>query len=249
LRDNANISVIVTSALFVDSDGILKDQPVGIRVERLLKTLDFLKPFVFGKIIILDSTITGTHESLTSIALTYNAQIYTAKRNLIAVENEYQIYGPSRLEIDLIHSSADFLKKELKPDGFVIKLSAGYVIKNLDQLLAKTAHGIVFRFGNPARMKIRFCLSCFYLMPTATFLKFDAYCFENLANVAKLKPLESHLYDFIKTIETNAISISYPDVEAKFLSSNQSSADFNHQLKQKVYSILSLLGLYAFEVR
>lgn len=242
----SDIAVVITSALYAGRLGETLGHVDPFRLQRLQQTITTIQGFQFGKIIVIDATLADDFDG--EAFLQYKVEFVKAKSTIKKSENEYQIYGPSRLEIDLMDNSASSLAKLLNNYKYVLKLSAGYSISNLKPILAIAYAGVVYRFGNPFRRKIRFCLSSFYILPTGQFISFISYAAAKMDIVAKTYPLEAVLYDFIKTIKTKGITIDYPVINATFLSSQTDSNAKSFKIKLKVYQVLAKLGLYAKSV-
>lgn len=238
-----DIAVVITSALYVDKLGQSLNSVDPFRLQRLQQTIAAIRTFQFTKIIVLDASLTDNFVAPSTTGA--KIDFVQIKSTLRKHDNEYQVYGPSRLEIDLMDNARSTLSQLLVGYTHIIKLSAGYSVHNLDVILAKASSGVVYRFGNPLRRKVRFCLSSFYLLPTAEFLSFISYAAGKIDVVAKKYPLEAVLFDFIQTLKTQAIAIDYPVIHATFLSSQTNSDNSSFKIKLKIYQVLSSLGLYA----
>ncbi|MCY1545160.1 hypothetical protein D9M68_810880 [compost metagenome] len=198
----------------------------------------------FGRILVLDATLPDDYQ------LPFpHVGFFKAGCTLKARPDEYEVYGPSRLEIDLMANSYEYLTGQLAGFSRVVKLSAGYRVNNLYRILARVNEGVLFRFGNPFRVQVKFCLSSFYVLPCAALLRFVQYAHESLPQVSKTNPLEAVLYNFLKTLNSSPVSIVYPDIQAVFLSDGTHSDQFSFKCKLYIYGILSRMGLYAKVVR
>jgi len=247
--DISKTTVIITSALFADKKGHLLEHPQEIRIERLLKTLRSLKKFNFENVLVLDSTIRQYGTYISQLIEEQNITFNSPPINSLFSEKEYLLNGPSRLEIDLLYHSIPFLKDRLRNEKYIIKLSAGYEIKNLEKILAKAQGGLIYRFGNPLRMNTKLCLSCFYIFPVKKLFKSIEYCYANLEYVNKSKPLEAFLYEYAKLQKLSMLRSDYPIIDAQFMSSNTSSKDLSFKIKLFIYVIISKMGLYTFEIK
>jgi len=238
-----DIAVVITSALYVDKLGQSLNSIDPFRLQRLQQTIAAILTFKFTKIIVLDASLTDDFVAPTTTGA--KIDFVQIKSTLHKHPNEYQVYGPSRLEIDLMANAQATLNQLLAGYTHIIKLSAGYSVGNLDVILARASSGVVYRFGNPLRRKVRFCLSSFYILPTAEFLSFISYAAGKIDMVTKKYPLEAVLFDFIQTLKTRSIAIDYPIINATFLSSQTNSNNSSFKIKLKIYQVLASLGLYA----
>lgn len=239
-----NTALIITSALFAGRQGEMGDHPDAFRLQRLSETLASVEALGFGKIIVLDATL-GEGFQLPF----QNVLLHHAGRTLQPAPQEFAMYGPSRLEIDLMHNSSAFLQEQLAGFSRVVKLSAGYQVSNLKQILECTTEGLVFRFGNPLRRQIRFCLSSFYILPVPVLFRFIDYATGKLPQVHRTYPLEAVLYDFLPSVKRTALAMAYPQLKAVFLSGGSHSGQFSFKCKLYIYGVLARMGWYASAVQ
>ncbi len=237
--------VVITSALFVGAKGEALTAPLPHRVARLQKSLAAAKEIGFNHFVLLDNTIPPKFDvdtlPLLVVALTPST--------ITLPTNEFQLNGPSRLEAVLLGQALIDLQQRLKNFKFVLKISAGYAIKNLENIAANASEGVVFRMGNPLRHQIRFCLTSFYILPSQHFINLIAYFNIKLHDMSNLKPLEYHLYTYVQQVAHQLVAIPYPRFDADFLSSGRSSKDLNYRLKEQVFRLLAKFGVYAYVVK
>lgn len=244
-----DITVVITSALFVDEKGNELLFPSKLRLDRLNYTLSHLKHFEFKSIIIIDNTFPKSFENIKGIIEINNlSNLFFSRVNLIDRSREYNEYGPSRLEVSLINKASDSLKSCIST-SHVLKISSGYRVNNLEKILEKYENGLIYRFGNPFRVNIKFCLTAFYILPVEYFFSFSDYCIKNYLNINKNHPLEAILYKYITTQKYFLIISEYPDINATFLSSNRKSNSINYQLKNFVFSFLARVGIYTLKLK
>jgi hypothetical protein len=242
-------AVVITSALFVGQNGERLKTAAVNRMARVQHSLSCLANVGFSNFLLLDNTLPNG----------FNVQelIGDLKIELTIVElvagsytlppNEYKINGPSRLETILLNQALPNLRVILQNFKFVLKISAGYEVKNLEEIIAKAKNGIVYRMGNPFRTVVKFCLTSFYILPVHSFIDLCVYFYGQLAMMSNSKPLEYHFYTYISSIPHQAVAISYPLLQADFLSSGRSSADLDYRLKELIFRLLAKLGMYAFQ--
>lgn len=237
--------VVITSALFVGAKGELLTAPSHRRVIRLQKSITALAAIGFKHFVLLDNTIPPTF-NLNTLPIIV-ATLTPSSINLPA--NEFQLNGPSRLEAVLLGQAIADIQQRLLGFKFVLKISAGYEVKNLERILAKATAGVVFRMGNPFRTKIKFCLTSFYILPVQHFINLAGYFNAKLDDMSNLKPLEYHLYTYVQQVEHQLVAMPYPQFEADFLSSGRSSNDLNYRLKEQIFRLLAKFGLYAYGIK
>ena len=243
------IMVVITSALFSDQQGGNVSLPSANRVARLQRSITSLSNFGLTNFVLLDNTLPNgfkTETILQGITINLITPILI-EPPIKFLPNEYQENGPSRLEAVLLYQARSALFKMLQDFEYVLKISAGYQIRNLDEILSKTENGVVYRMCNPFRKVIKFCLTSFYILPVQHFLDLSSHFYGQINTMSNLKPLEYHLYTYIKSIQYQAIAINYPVLDADFLSSGRSSADLDYKLKELVFRLLAKLGVYAFQ--
>ncbi|GEM_PF-3359685 len=242
------IMVVITSALFSDQQGGKLSLPSPSRTARLQRSITNLSNFGLTNFVLLDNTLPYGFKTETILQdLTINLITPTLVESPIKFfPDEYQKNGPSRLEAVLLYQAKPTLFKILQDFEFVLKISAGYQVKNLNEILNKTKKGVVYRMGNPFRRIIKFCLTSFYILPVQRFIDLSSYFYERVNSMSNLEPLEYHFYNYIKSIQHQTIAINYPILNADFLSSGRSSKDLDYKLKELVFRLLAKLGVYAF---
>ncbi|MEJ5994845.1 hypothetical protein WG904_10495 [Pedobacter sp. Du54] len=235
--------VLITSALFIGPKGEILTAPAAHRLKRLHKTISAVTQLGFDHIRVLDNTIPATFKlDFVKIATLSTSPISFA-------DNEFELNGPSRLETVLLGQSLAYLKPLLVKFTHILKLSAGYEVKNLQPILAKAQNGVVFRMGNPFRTKIKFCLTSFYILPVTHFANMCDFFLDNLADMSNTKPLEYYLYCFVQQVPHRFIKVPYPRLDADFLSSGRSTADFDYRLKESVFKFIAKFGFYAYQFK
>lgn len=242
-------AVIITSALFVGENGARLKTVAANRMARVQQSLSCLANVGFYNFLLLDNTLPAGFNSQTligdlKIELTI---VELAAASYTLPPDEYKINGPSRLETILLNQALPNLRVILRNFKFVLKISAGYEVKNLEDIIAKAENGVVYRMGSPFRTVVKFCLTSFYILPVHSFIDLCVYFYGQLAMMSNSKPLEYHFYSYVKSIPHQAVAISYPLLHANFLSSGRSSADFDYRLKELVFRLLAKLGVYAFQ--
>lgn len=243
----SQIVVIITSALFTDRRGNRMPEIDSFRKVRLMNTIQSLTPFQFKRLVVIDATFPENFNSIELERSLDNVEILRGKIDFIPDDNEYKIYGPSRLEIKLYYSVISQLQKIIAKDDVVLKISAGYEVLNLLKILGKIREkqGVVFRFGNPFRKKVKFCLSSFFLLPGSNFLEFVEFANSAFGLVNWSYPLEALLYDYVNSIRTKSLRCPFPKIKAVFLTINASSNQRSYIMREKIYNIFSNLGIYA----
>lgn len=243
--------VIITSALFVNQDGQQLAEPSQLRINRLQQTIDAFVAFGFKHFLLLDHTLLESFELntyLTASTVTLIAPIIS-KSDVVLPKTEYKKNGPSKFEAILLYQALPQLRIILNDFKFILKISAGYQVKNLGKIISKASNGAVYRMGNPFRTKIKFCLSSFYILSVEHFIGLCSYFYSQLNSMSNLKPLEYHLYQYVQTLPHQLMTSAYPVLEAKFLSSGRSSNDIDYQIKEKIFKLLAKLGLYAYQFK
>ncbi|SFG62106.1 hypothetical protein [Pedobacter insulae] len=244
------ILVIITSAIYIGTKGESLASPSPIRVERIKQTLLHLASNGFRHIAIVDQTIRDVAQvqALFAEALTILNGAYGVNETAL-LANEYAVNGPSRLEAALLFHSLPQLETLLSNFDYVMKLSAGYRVKNIQQIISQAQHGVVYRMGNPLRQEIRFCLTSFYLIPAKHFVALCRFFYAHLPTMCHQKPLEYYMYCYVKTTSHQPIKLNYPQLEAHFLSSSRSSNDLDYRVKELVFKVLAKLGLFAYQLK
>jgi hypothetical protein len=235
--------VLITSALFIGSKGEILTKPATHRLKRLHKTISAVTQLGFEHVVVLDNTIPAKFK-LDSVEI---AALSTS--SISFSDNEFELNGPSRLETVLLGQSLAYLKPLFVKFTHILKLSAGYEVKNLQNIMAKAENGVVFRMGNPFRTKIKFCLTSFYILPVTHFANMCTFFSNSLANMSNTKPLEYYLYCFVQQVPHRFITIPYPILDADFLSSGRSTTDFDYRLKEGVFKLIAKFGFYAYQFK
>jgi hypothetical protein len=244
-----NITVLITSALFVDEQGGESITPVPIRVSRLNETLKFIENFDFGQIFILDDSFPTNMDDVGEIQVTDNQKRLFYKREAnYNRKKEYELFGPSRLETNLIIKALPEIQEAVSLP-YILKISGGYKVRNLGEILSKFEEAFVYRFGSPFRIRTKFCLTAFYILPKEFFFEFARYCNSNYDLLARTYPLEALLYDFVDSKPFYYTSSTYPDIDAVFMSSGRTSKSLNYQSKATIYRILGFLGFYILRLK
>lgn len=241
--------VIITSALFVGQKGERLNVAAPNRIARVQNSLSNLAAVGFSHFLLLDNTLPigfDKQEVLGNIKLNLTIVELAATSVSLPID-EYLINGPSRLETILLNQALPSLRTILQDFQFVLKISAGYQVKNLKEIVSKAKHGVVYRMGNPLRTVVKFCLTSFYILPVHSFIDLCVYFYGQLETMSNLKPLEYQLHQYIKAVPHQLIAINYPILHADFLSSGRSSADLDYRSKELVFRLLSKLGVYAFQ--
>lgn len=234
--------VVVTSALFIGPKGERLTQPSPHRLKRLYNTM-YSASAHYGQIVVLDNTLPMgfTLPGVEFAELGAAAVLYPTE--------EFQLNGPSRLEAVLLAQTLPYLQARFGDFTHVLKLSAGYEVKNLAAILPKADSGLVFRMGNPFRSKIKFCLTSFYILPTAHYTALCAYFVQHLNDMSKQKPLEYYLYRYVQQVEHRLLAAPYPVIDADFLSSGRKASDLDYRLKEVVFRIIAKFGFYAYQFK
>ena len=243
-----NTIVLVTSALFADKCGGYLTEPSLIRIERLNATLDSFYTGGFSNIIIIDNTVPENFDISIFVKDQKIRQIGARCTNLSngLLPNEYSINGPSKLELLLLWDNMEVLKQICKDYAFILKISAGYKVSNLKKIYNLAPNGAVFRMGNPLRIKVKFCLTSFYILPKGAFFKMISFFYTHINKVSAKFPLEALMFDYINTLKVYLTPVPYPKLDAQFLSSGRSSKDFDYLLKERVFILLARLGLFVY---
>ncbi len=235
--------VVITSALFIGAKGEQLTEPSTHRLQRLHKTIRAVAANGLHHVVLLDNTLP------TSYKLDF-VEVATLTPSTISLpKNEFQINGPSRLEAVLLGQGLAYLQARLVGFNYILKLSAGYEVKNLAAIVTKANAGLVFRMGNPFRIKIKFCLTSFYILPSTHFASLCAFFTNSLANMSNTKPLEYHLYRYVQQVPHRFVVAPYPVFDADFLSSGRSAADFDYRLKEGVFKLIAKFGFYAYQFK
>jgi len=247
--EQPDILIVVTSALFTGADGKRLNEVSIIRLNRLKETMSSLAAYGFKNFVVLDHTIVNSFQLTAYISeMGINLQTIVVEEPIIKFpSNEYQINGPSRLEAALLFQSLTQLNDVVKNYKYVLKISAGYQVKNLRNILNATTNGIVYRMGNPFRQDIKFCLTSFYILPNAYFLALCNFLYAQIPTMSNKKPLEFYMYTYVQLVPHHLSGISYPKLKANFLSSGKSAGDFAYRLREFVFRLLAKLGLYAYQ--
>jgi hypothetical protein len=247
LTNYQDIVIIITSALFADKNGGFLSSVSDIRLERLLNTIYFFKEVGFLNFVVLDNTLPDGFEidgKLKDVDITLITGERHHNKNVF-LSNEYLVNGPSRLETMLLYSSISELIPILKGYKFVMKVSAGYEVRNIKKVLENLNNGIVYRMGNPFRTRIKFCLTSFYILPCDEFINMSNFFYSNFNLISSKTPLEAMMYNFIQTRPHTNHSIDYPCLVGNFLSSGRSSNDLDYKIKEIIFRILSKMGMFA----
>jgi hypothetical protein len=238
--------VLVTSALFVDHQGKQLSKPSPERKRRIEQTVISLSLAGFNDFLLLDNTIPRGYFEEGELGI---LKAFTLPCNVSLPINEFQLNGPSRLEAVLLMETAMFLMQNFSHVKYILKVSAGYQIRNIHEIMDKAGQGIVFRMGSPFRQKIKFCLTSFYILPIAEYFGFVQHLTDNIDEISHTKPLEHHMYTYIQSIPHQLIAAPYPRLAAHFITSNKTTNDLSYRLKELVFSALSKLGLYAYTLK
>ena len=238
--------VLVTSALFIDSRGNQLSKPSPERKLRIEQSVISLRLAGFERFVLLDNTIPPGYFEEDEFGI---IKAFTLPCNVILPANEFRLNGPSRLEAVLLIETAMYLVQNFNQVKYVLKISAGYQVRNINEIMKKAGEGIVFRMGNPFRQNIKFCLTSFYILPLKDYIGLVQHFTDSMDQISHLKPLEHHLYTYVQKIPHQLVSAPYPRLSARFMSSNRTSNDLSYRLKEVVFRFLSKLGLYAYTLK
>lgn len=257
---NKDTLVLITSALFVDQNGKQSGELVPFRLERLLNSLRAWSSHGYSEIVIADNTIpANVHpEAVLPINLIKQLSISflpvpahrTRLQSSISFdEHEFKVNGPSRLEAVLLAQVLPALQPLLGKKSYVLKVSAGYTIANFSDFAQPLkAGGAVFRMGNPLRTQVKFCLTSFYCIPTHHFINLVQHFSKHVEEMSNRKPLEYYFYTYIQSQRRQTLYLPYPKIRAFFLAAGQSSESTAYRWKERVFTLLSKTGYYAFRL-
>lgn len=250
--DSDNTIILITSALYADAVGRRQDHPVAFRLERIVQSLKEMDSYGFKRFVLVDNTLPPGFPSKDLFG-DYPLQVVDSWQptdkleGFQPIKDEFQQFGPSRLEAALLFQALPRLQELLRESQYILKISAGYRIANFAQVFEQAQNGgAVFRMGNPLRRSIPFCLTSFYLLPTPHFLELVTYFYSHIRDMRSWRPLEYYLYRFITGMPYQRIRIPYPRLRARFLAAGKTADDPIYRIKEKIFDGLSRLGLYAY---
>ena len=240
-----NNLLIITSALYAESNDKICDIKSFLRRRnRLVNTINFYFNY-FNNILIWDQTIP---DNISFDILPGSKYFKRLPCNNIFLNINNSSNATSILEAALLYNGLLICENEIKQYDRIIKVSAGYLINNVTKILTNSNAGVVFKFGNPFRLKERFCFTAFYILFPNDFIQFAKYAYKEKILNSCNKPIEYNLWKFIKNKRKRQISLPYPDINAYFWTVGQSSKSFIFQFKLLIYKMLSYLGIFAYSI-
>ncbi len=219
------------------------------RRDRLLRSIEhYLGTPQIDRIILLDATMSPddaaslSHVSPTKMVLLNPSVQPTGTFN-----------GPSYLEALLYLAAATRLRDLILPSELCMKVSGGYVVKNIDRLcdaIQRQRLGAVgFIHQNPLRLQPRFAMTSCMVMQGSYWQNFIAGLRTQLED-SRTKPLESLYCNHLKSIGAiRGPSLPYPRLDAYFSTGKMHSSSIKYQMREALWRAYAQLGLFVLSTR